>query len=356
MKKERKILTIGAFDLAKGVGMLCIIVGHTMHHYNLPIMGLYIMIRILGISMMPMFFLISGIGIRKMNEKKLLKKMKKELLYPYLYVTISVIILFPLFNYLAFHWWPGAISETVRTVLAYVMGSAESGKRFFGIELYECSVVWFFLALFWGNGILNLILEKVKEKYQFLIVFLCVMLGFGCVITDFWYLCIPQGCFAVGYIYLGYRIKKSNWLEKKYVLGQMFFLLVIALVEIIWGEVNLAYSVFKWGIIDYLGAGLTGLFMLRIYLWFNRFEGGFSEVICKIGRYTYYAMCVHSVEMTCIPWYLFAERFENHPCFGFVLEIFLRSCILIIGCIIISKISRYIRKKRRKEICLKKNF
>ena len=56
MKKERKILTIGAFDLAKGVGMLCIIVGHTMHHYNLPIMGLYIMIRILGISMMPMFF------------------------------------------------------------------------------------------------------------------------------------------------------------------------------------------------------------------------------------------------------------------------------------------------------------
>lgn len=355
MKKQKKVLTIGAFDLAKGVGMLCIIVGHTMYRYDIPMTGLNIIIRILGIGLMPMFFLISGIGVRKMNEKKLLKKMKNELLCPYLYITISVVILFPLFHYLAFRGWQGAISETVRTGLAYFAGSAESGKEFLGIKLYECSVAWFFLALFWGNGILNFILVKIKEKYQLLTVCLFILIGFGCTIIDFWYLCIPQGCFAVGYIYFGYRIKRSGWLEKRCVLWHGILLAGISFFEIVWGEVNLAYSTFKWGVIDYLGAGLAGLSMLRINLWLNRFEGKVSEIICKIGRYTYYAMCVHSVEINCIPWYLLSEKFKSCPYFGFLLEISFRSCILIIGCIILSKISRYIRKKR-KETCIKKSF
>lgn len=345
-KKKRKILTIGAFDLAKGLGMIVIVVGHTVSRYgNLRII-FDIPLHILGIGLMPMFFLISGIGCKKMYFRIQLSKILQGLIVPYLYVVISVILLFPMIHYVAFRWWPGTLSETVRMILAYIIGCPESGKKFFGIQLYECSVVWFFIALFWGTTILNLILEKIKEKYQLFIVILCIVVGFLCIKKDIWYFCIPQGFLVVGYMYFGYKIKKNSWLENRYKKWLLVALGCISAVEIIFGEVNLAYSIFKWGFLDYVGAGLTGLFMIYIMLWFNQFEGKVLEGLCIIGRYTYYAMCIHAVEINCIPWYLLSRKFQYNSYVGFILEFLLRLFILTIGCVIIDKIARYKRKKR----------
>lgn len=356
MSEKKRVLTIGAFDLAKGVGMICIVVGHTISRYQDPLMIINILIRVLGMGMMPMFFLISGIGCKKTKQKKLIKKMGKELLRPYLYVTVAVAVIFPLCHYLAFRWGPGAVQEGIRTTLAYLTGSARSGRTLFGVSLYECSIVWFFLALFWGTLILNLILDLQKQWKQIVAVCLCVAAGFVCIKANIWYFCIPQGLLAAGYMYFGYRIKKSGWLEQKWKWWQIALLGVIAAVEIIWGETNLAYSIFKWGIFDYVGAGLTGLFMICIALWLNQYNGVVSEVIGRIGRYTYYAMCVHSVEINCIPWYLLSEKFGRYPYAGFFLEILLRSCILIISCMVISRVFRYRRQQKRKRLCTVKNI
>ena len=356
MSEKRRVLTIGAFDLVKGVGMFCIVVGHTISRYQNSLLIINILIRILGIGMMPMFFLISGIGYKKTNQKKLVKKLKKELLRPYLYVTIATTLLFPLCHYLAFQWLPGAVKEGIRTTLAYLTGSAKSGKTIFGISIYECSVIWFFLALFWASLILNSILRFDEKWKQMVMVCFCVIAGFVCSSLNIWYFCIPQGLLAVGYMYFGYCIKRSGWLEKKWKKWQLIVLGVISAFEIIYGETNLAYLIFKGGIFDYVGAGLTGLFMICIALQLNQYNGTIAEIVAKIGRYTYYAMCVHSVEINCIPWYLLSEKFTHYQNVGLFLEVFLRSCILIVACKIINRITTYRRKQKRKKLCTMRNI
>ena len=348
-KGKKRVLTIGAFDLAKGIGVLCIVAGHTIFNYNAPLTLINSILRVFGLGLMPMFFLLSGFGCKGMSERKYLKKTAKELLLPYLYVTIAVAILFPIIHFLAFHWWPGTWSETIRIVLAYLTGCAKSGRVIWNIELYECSVVWYFLALFWASNILNLILKRTTGKHQLMFVCICIAIGAACIVADFWYWCIPQGFLAVGYLYLGYRLKKSGWLEKKLTTWQFLMLIVATFFEIIWGNVNFAYGIFKWGLLDYLCAGLAGVLMIRVSLLFNRYSGSVLEIIRKIGRFAYYAICIHSVEMSCIPWYLFSNNFISWPYVGFMLQILARGGIIFVVC---AALNRILMKKRRRRLSI----
>ena len=96
--------------------------------------------------------------------------------------------------------------------------------------------------------------------------------------------------------------------------------------------------------------------MICIALQLNQYNGTIAEIVAKIGRYTYYAMCVHSVEINCIPWYLLSEKFTHYQNVGLFLEVFLRSCILIVACKIINRITIYRRKQKRKKLCTMRNI
>lgn len=344
MRYKKKVITIGAFDLAKGMGMFCIVAGHTIFNYDVPFTAVSTGLKIFGTGLMPMFFLISGFGCKGTEEKKYLKKTVKELLIPYFFVTAAAAVLFPVLHFLMFRWWPGTWDETKKIVLAYLTGCSKSGRVFLGSELYECSVVWFLLALFWSSNILNLILKRISGRVQIIAVLVCVAAGAGCLAGDIWMFCIPQGLLSVGYLYLGYLMKKTGWLEKKLPVWQKLLLAGISGAEVVWGGINLAYGIFRRGALDYFGAGLAGILMIRVTLWFNRYDGVFLEKIRKVGRYSYYAMCVHSVEMNCIPWYLFASCFARFPYAGYFFQIFVRGTIIWAGCMVLNKISA--RKRR----------
>lgn len=349
-EKGRTVITIGTFDLIKGIGMISIVIGHMLSDYNVErmpvLMVLQFLLQIAGYGLMPMFYIVSGFGSKEKATGSVLKKSAKELLLPYAWVTAVIAVLFPVCHYLTFRWWPGAFSETARYVLAFLFGVPCPGKTLFGISLYECSVVWFLLSLFIAMNVMNAILKLRKEWQRTAVVFLCVLAGYGCSLSGIWYYCIPQGLMAVGYFYLGYRIKKGKWLQKALPAWQLAVLLTVSVLEIIFGGFYFSYNSFRWGLLDYVGAGCVGLLLLRAGIWTNNLEDGIWEAIRKVGRYTYWAMCVHAVEMTCIPWYLFAERFEKYPQAAFVAEGILRGIIIGLGCLVLERISGIRRRKR----------
>lgn len=348
MKKEGKLITIGAFDLIKGIGMICIVIGHTVSLYSSILPTVSLLMRGLVLGIMPAFFTVSGFGYKRREERKYFRKMAKDLLIPYLWVTVIVAVVFPVIHFLVFHWWPGTFEETVKMVAAFLTGNPRAGKDFLGINLYEANVVWYLLTLFGGLNVLNIIINRVDEKWHIIWVMLSVVVGFVFLKLNIWYFCLPQIFMAVGYIYGGYYIKKRNLFEKM-LIWQIFVLSILAVLELIWGEMSFAYGIFKRGIIDYIGAGSIGVLLIFITLRTNRFGGKILESIRKIGRYTYFAMCIHAIEMSCIPWYLFADRFSDRPYLGFFLQSFLRGMIILLGCVVLERFMRHRNRYRKKQ-------
>lgn len=349
-EKNQLKISIGSFDLVKGIALLIIVYGHMTSYIDVEQMGVigqaigYTKPFFLGI--IPMFFMISGYYFKEKNFKVVLKKSAQGLLIPYLWVGSIIAILFPVIHFIMFRWWPGAINETIRYILAFALGTSKPGLEIFGYSLYACNVSWFFLALFLTHNLLNTILKVKNEKIQLLLVGCCMVFGYICSIYRVWYFCIPQGFIATGYFFVGYKIKKNKWLLKRPSNVVIFILLVGAIYEILFGNFSLAYNEFENGFADIFGAGCLGMFFLYASVRTQCIVGIISDMIRLIGRYSYWIICIHDIETTCIPWYVLHEKFSENPLVGIILEIVFKILIISWGCIVLEKISKY--KYRRK--------
>lgn len=209
-----------SFNLLKGFLILWVIVGHKYLNYNVgAVNAVYdsIVGRSLGMGTMPAFFIIAGMTFRAMAPKKCLSKTFGELIKPYLYVMVAFAVCFPVMHYLVFKWWPGALRESTRYILAFLLGVPKDGKLVLGYELYTNTSVWFFIALFNSLNLLNLLSKLKSEKLRAIIVVFATVCGYILGIRDINYYCLPQSLIAVGYCYVGYLIKQYKLHASKYV-------------------------------------------------------------------------------------------------------------------------------------------
>ena len=82
-------------------------------------------------------------------------------------------------------------------------------------------------------------------------------------------------------------------------------------------------SMAEWtlGPVSILLDAVTGLGILSIIIWFQRrVENVVTHAIQAIGRRSLFIFCVHTVELTAIPWYLMPQKFAAHPVLGMVLQ------------------------------------
>lgn len=345
---KRFKVNLGTFDLVKGLAMMFVVIGHMTSYYNLAKMPALIpafrLIILTASGLMPLFFMISGYGFKEKPAGVMLKKTSRELLKPYLLVMLFIALLFPAIHFLSYRWWPGALGETVRYILAYLFGIAKPGKVLFGYSLYECTVVWFLLAMFWAMNILNLIL-RIKNTYiQAVLVAVCILAGRGLFIRDFTYYCLPQGLLAIGFCYVGYLFRKHKILERakstKALYGICLILFLITILQKRRDFFNLAYGQFEHFGIEYLGAVCSGILFLFLGAYSGSIEWRGLDWIKRIGIYTYWIMCIHSVEETCIPWYKWSNMMPDHQQIAFLMEICMKILVFSITCLVLKKISR----------------
>ncbi len=348
---KRDTINIASFNIIKGFAMTIVIIAHMLFNYNyVDIAGVFplnILLEFLKSGVVPVFFLVSGFGFKERPVKTMVKKTFSEFVIPYIKVMIVITLLFPLCHYISYRWWLGAIQETIKYTIAFLLGIPKYGKELFGLTLYWNTPVWFFLALFIAINVLNILL-KIKNAYiRHIALLLILFTGFLLLNHNFNYYCIPQGFLATGFCYVGFLIKKYKFFtfpNNNRIIW--VFIAIFAIWQCIYSEFNLADGVFKHGILSYIGAACVSVLLMVAGLYFGNIDNPLCDMFGNIGYYSYWIMCVHSVESTCIPWYRLQELVWLPDIVIFIMEISLKIIIIWCACRIIKKI--FILKNMRK--------
>lgn len=352
-KTNNNKISIGSFDLVKGVAMILIVIKHMTSHYDLSfLLSDNIYFKTLGflflaieVGINPVFFIIKGYSFKEKPVKKIVKKSFSECIIPYFYTMVAVAVLFPIVNSLQYGFRLGAFKEASRWVLAFLFGLHDpyaEQKVIFGIEVRACWVAWYLLTMFLSTNLLNLIIKVKNKAGQIALTMLSIMTGYLLSLINFTYFCLPQGLIAVGYCYAGYCLKQLNFFQKKQCIqiGTCLILLAATIWETLSGNFNMAYNIYQNGLFEIVGTSCAGLLFLVLSIYANQLKWKCLDWFKQVGVYTLWIMCIHSVELICIPWDKIVNCLPQFPLLAFAIEIVLKILIFYVSCNALKKISR----------------
>ena len=325
--KPRTVSSIGMFDMLKGAGMLSIVLGHTVELYPLQLSnGLSLTAFFCFIyreTLMAAFFIASGSGFRKRSIHKCIHQQLKSLLKPFCYTAVFTTVLHFIIHYKTFHYLPGSLTESIKVAGGFLLGLPHTAT-YFGQEFFSCGPMWYLLALMVGWILLDVILNIFPEPYIPWAVLGTMLLGWGICITWEVPFCIGQGMVTVPALYVGYLAKQHKIFDRplswKLKLGMIASALAVAGLVLATQSTD-CVSMAEWtfGPVSILLDVMTGLGMLSLLLFFQRHVDNFiTHGVQAIGQRSLYIFCIHTVELTAIPWYLMAQKFAGREALGLV--------------------------------------
>ena len=353
-KKEKKstaINSIGMFDLAKGILMLAIIIGHAVtdfFHYweysfrvNVGLAFLGSLISVLMYGLIPMFYMICGYGFRKTTMNQSIKNQFRYFWKPYVIVVIATTMIVIVKKLIT----AGDVLEGLQyQVLPYFFAFCPGGRELFGIYMDSIGPIWFFWVFVTAGILLNVVLQEKQLWVQ------CVLvsaLGFvGVNMRDMILpLCIQQTMICCGYMFIGWVMKKQGFLDKRFPAYLMILLMIFCIAEmLLGGNIEISQNVYANGMSDLVMSYGMGILFFYVFSNFSNLSGVFSEKVRWIGRNTLYFCCVHTVAYTVIPWEKLATSLQDQRVWGIVLELILQLMIAVVGCVIILKIQEKVRR------------
>lgn len=325
--KTRTASSLGMFDLLKGAGMLAIVFAHTAELYSLDAGGVSLTsfgLFIYREALMAAFYIASGYGFRKRPIGKCVRQQLKSLGKPYLFTALATTALHFVIHYASFRYLPGTIGESVKVLGGFALGLPHTAT-YFGQELFSCGPMWYLLALAVGWILLDIILNIFPEQYINWAVAATAILGWAtCLVWELPF-CISQGMVVTPYLYIGHRLKKSRAFERPVSNRNKLLLVTAALVTAAGALVTQStdcISMGEWtmGPLSVFLDGAVGCGLLRLFVRWNEGQNALVRAVGAIGRRSLQIFCVHTVELTAIPWYLFAAKFASMPAAGILLQ------------------------------------
>ena len=321
--------SIGMFDMLKGVGMITIVLAHTAELYPMQISGGLSLTAFFPFiyreALMAAFFIASGYGFRKRSIGKCIQQQLRALLKPYCITAACTSLLHLLCHYMAFHYFPSSVTETLKVAGGFLLGLPHT-TTYAGQQFFSTGPMWYLLSLMIAWVLLDLILNIFPEQYINWAVLGTMLLGWGICITWEAPFCIGQGMVTVPALYVGYLAKKYKIFEQplspRLRGGMIAAALAVAALVLLTKSTD-CVSMAEWtlGPVSILLDAVTGLGILSIVIWFQRrVENVVTHAIQAIGRRSLFIFCVHTVELTAIPWYLMPQKFAAHPVLGMVLQ------------------------------------
>ena len=326
--KPRTANTLGMFDLLKGVGMLTIVFAHTGELYPMGSGGINPLTFFMFAyreSLMAAFYIASGYGFRKRSIGKCIDQQFKTLLKPYIYTGIATTVFHFVIHYTLFGSLHNATYETGKVLGGFALGLPHTAD-YFGQTFFSCGPMWYLLSLMIAWILLDLILNIFPEAYTHWAVLGVMLLGWGICITWEAPFCIGQGMVTVPALYVGYLAKKYKLFDKplsaRMRLGMLAAAAAVAVLVLLTQSTD-CVSMAEWtfGPLSILLDAVTGLGILSLVMWFQRrVDNAVTRAIQAVGRRSLYIFCIHTVELTAIPWYLMPPKFAAHPVLGLVLQ------------------------------------
>ena len=260
---------------------------------------------------MAAFFIASGYGFRKRSIHKCIEQQLKTLLKPYVYTALATTVLHAFIHHAAFGSWDAAISESAKVLGGFLLGLPHTAT-YFGQQFFSCGPMWYLVALMLAWVLLDVLLEVFPERYITPAVVGVTLLGWG--VTLVWEapFCIAQGMVSLPYLYIGYLAKKRRLFETP-LSGRAKAGLIASALGVVAGvlltQSTDCVSLGEWtmGPLSILLDGAVGYGIIRLFLkWQRRVDGPISHAIEWVGRRSLFIFCIHTVELTAIPWYLMA--------------------------------------------------
>ncbi len=357
-KRQSATTGLGYFNLARGLGMILVVLGHTMNLYLAPSYnpstGFFAGLgSVMGGGLMAAFFMISGFGFYKRSPGKCFSIQRKLLLFPYAIVAAAAIaskILLAVIRRRSF------MENGGELILTYLLGlNAEGGRELWGIPVDSVGIFWFVLALFGGWIIYNSIKQLSSERMQLILTAGCVILGYVLtLISRVWPFCLPMVFLAVGYLRAGEVIKKRNLLERKLSWKWYACILACILISGFFGQVNIVACIWRLGLVDVLSTFAAGFLFLRLYALFMKREhtGKLVGILEEIGFHSIWIVCLHAYEKVIFPWYRLTNALAAWPVAGVLICFTARCAVMYILYRMVMSLHRKLPRKKKGKFVL----
>ena len=290
-----------SFDIAKGIGMLMVILGHLSIPAGLS--------RFVFSFHMPLFFLINGYFFNKKELKVCVKSKFRTLIIPYIVTCILVIISSTFWNILRGYNVEALLNDVKMWIFASLYGSG-TFTDFLIWHFRIIGAIWFLLAMFWADVIFDFLLLKTKFVY----VWALVLAFIGYITADMVWLPLSfqAGLTALIFIEIGYYIRQRDLLDKCI---NNIWVLIAALA--FWinsiingGQLYMVTNHYGNGIFDILGALGAFFIIIRISKSIAKYDftKGLSSFLSMYGRNSLIVLSIHLVELNTFPWGVISNR------------------------------------------------
>ena len=326
---------LGMFDLIKGIGMMFVVVFHTLSFADV---SHWIVDAVWALGyMMACFFSVSGFQFRPGPMKQITKRCAKTYLPMYFRLAAAVLLFMLLRRRVS--------------LLSYLVGFSLGKfypRMFDGFYLGGIGLGWFVLSLLWGSILLNLVL-KIKNGWLRTLCVLALSALRYVLDTEYTdYFCLYRAFEALPAMYVGYCVyawnllgaSESGW--KRY----LPYALAVLMIPAIYVESDAWWMNIIWSLGDIVW-GYAAICFSRDTV---RKSGFLLELIRKIGRYTPWIITVHGMEMICFEWDKITAKFSFIPNenLKFFVMVAVRVAVIYVGCVILAQIDKLEKQWKRK--------
>lgn len=315
-----------AFDILKGLGILCVIVGHLDLCADMSGSRLFSYLRYFIYSFhMPLFFIVAGYFYKNGKVRNDIER----LVYPYLFVVFVITFILAIVSLFRSS-TSFFISVKNLFVRAFWGSGWDHGAPLFG-KVPIFLPIWFLGALFCCKRIFGL-LDKLfhsegdnvySNKTLLIIGLVCLVLSLVFTYVDHKIIYLPfsfnEGLSAIVFFYLGFLVKRTGITE-----WMKIVLLLFLVLDIIYGgTVGLACCSYSCYPINVVGAGAI-TYVLYLVCKKLRKITVLSEFLAWCGKNSLLVLCVHSIifEFRSV---LFAQS-----------NLFVLLLINIVGCLVVT--------------------
>lgn len=269
---------ISYIDALKGLLIILVIIGHSNVNLIVPraVQAIYTV-------HMPLFFILSGFFLHR-NEaiKNQFKKSLKNYVVPYVLTCLVGIALILAKWYLTQDMkYEGICYEYIKRILFVQIGRTS-----------DIGPIWFLVALFWGQNILNFLLAKLS-KIQLLnsivVLAICPMMLSEKVFVPF---SLFQGLTALPFLYVGFMLKTYRENIERIVKDKI----CLVLIGVLWAVYVLLGNVMRISFVDFPNgctSYVVSLFASLVVLYYSKYIDFFW--LRAIGRHTLLILCVHTL-------------------------------------------------------------
>ncbi|MBY4796987.1 acyltransferase [Collinsella sp. AGMB00827] len=290
---------LDAFDIAKAVALLAVVVGHCSFMGLPPVLA-----RASYSFSMPLFFVVSGYftPAGRLHRAGVLRSVKK-LLIPYAITAVLVIVGMAARTAL---FQDGSVLEAIRywTVAAlYGSGAAPDSMP---ADIGAIGAIWFLWALFWARIVLSAISElEYPGVYAVALFFVGVVSK-----EQIWLpLSIQPALCAVLFLWFGQYIRRSALLEPRR-LSVVLFVLMFG----IWlycikfaGGLYIVECTFTQGPLDVIGGFCASLCILKMAQLAEKYFPYGAKLCAASGRMSLPLFCMHLVVLNVTRWDVFID-------------------------------------------------